>query len=140
VSVVTRALDGLVELGLVARNPGYGHPLRPEYLLLPAGAALVPAAVELMRELERLGAVEPGLKKWSLPVVHALAGGPRRFSELREVLPGVTPRALALALKELATAGLVERAVTTDFPPATVYRLTPAAQPLLGPLGQLSGA
>jgi DNA-binding HxlR family transcriptional regulator len=137
---LTRSLDGLVELGLIARNPGYGHPLRPEYLLLPAGAALVPASVELMRELQRRGATEVGLKKWSMPVVHALAGGPRRFSELREALPEVTPRALALALKDLTAAGLVERTVTTDFPPATVYRPTPAATPLLGPLEHLSRA
>jgi DNA-binding HxlR family transcriptional regulator len=133
-----RALDGLVELGLIARTPGYGHPLRPEYLLLPAGAALVPAAVELMRGLERLEAQDVGLKKWSMPVVHALGTEPRCFSELREHLTGVTPRALALALKDLTAAGLAERTVTVDFPPATVYRLTPAAGQLLDPLERLS--
>ena len=73
-------------------------------------------------------------------VVHALAGGPRRFSELRELLQDVTPRALALALKDLTPAGLVERTVTPDFPPATVYRLTPPAGTLLGPLEQLARA
>ncbi len=26
-------------LGLVIRNPGYGHPLRPEYILTPEGHA-----------------------------------------------------------------------------------------------------
>jgi DNA-binding HxlR family transcriptional regulator len=135
---LARALGELVELRLVVRNPGYGHPLRPEYLVLPAGAALVPASAGLIRELERLGALEPGLKKWSMPVVHALADGPRRFSELRELLPGVTARALTLALKDLVAAGLVERTVTDGFPPSTLYRLTPTADSLLVPLAQLA--
>ena len=32
-------LSNLVDAGLVERNPGYGHPLRPEYLLTPAARA-----------------------------------------------------------------------------------------------------
>ena len=71
-----------------------------------------------------------GLKKWSMPCVLALAGGPRRFSELREILEGVSPRALALALKDLENAGVVDRRVTDDYPPATVYRLTASGRPL----------
>ena len=135
---LVRALRELVELGLIARNEGYGHPLRPEYLVLPAGAELIPAGVELVHALERLDATEPGLKKWSMPVVHALAAGPRRFSELRELLPGVTARALTLALKDLVAVGLVERTVTDGFPPSTLYRLTAAAEPLLAPLDRLA--
>jgi DNA-binding HxlR family transcriptional regulator len=135
-----RALDELVELRLLARNPGYGHPLRPEYLVLPAGAALVPACADLIAALEELGAIELGLNKWSMPVVHALAAGPCRFSELRAGLPGVTARALTLALKDLVAAGLVERTVTEGYPPSTLYRLTPVADPLLGPLDRLAQA
>ena len=45
---------------------------------------------------------ELGLNKWSMPVLAALAGD-RRFSELRDALPGVSPRALTLALKSLPT-------------------------------------
>ena len=32
-STLKRCLNALIDLGLVRRNPGYGHPLRPEYLL-----------------------------------------------------------------------------------------------------------
>ena len=32
-----RTLRSLDHLGLVTRNPGYGHPLRPEYVFTPAG-------------------------------------------------------------------------------------------------------
>ena len=50
----------------------------------------------------------------------------------------MTGRALALALKDLAAAGLVERTVTEDYPPGTVYRLTPRARPLLPILRRLA--
>ena len=71
-----------------------------------------------------------GLKKWSMPAVLALAHGECRYSELRKRLPEVTPRALSLALKDLGAADLVERRVTGDYPPATVYRLRGRARPL----------
>ncbi len=59
-----------------------------------------------------------------MPTLHALGQGSRRFPTLRASLPGATPRALTLALKDLDGAGLVQRRVTDDYPPATVYRLT----------------
>jgi len=65
-----------------------------------------------------------------MPVVFALADGPLRFSELRDRLEAISPRALALALKDLEAAGLVDRRVTGDYPPATIYRLTGTGRPL----------
>jgi DNA-binding HxlR family transcriptional regulator len=62
--------------------------------------------------------------------VFALAEAPLRFSELRERLEGISPRALALALKDLEEAGIVDRRVTDDYPPATMYRLTKRGRPL----------
>jgi DNA-binding HxlR family transcriptional regulator len=116
-----RALDSLLGLGLVARNPGYGHPLRPEYVLTPSGGRVAQRCAKLLaaRDDEIL------LKKWSLPVLAALQE-PARFSELRTDVPGVTPRALALALKDLQSAGLVERRVEDAYPPRTMY--TPTKQ------------
>lgn len=122
---LTRTLAALVSAGLVERNPGYGHPLRPEYILTGAGKRLGPHAVALADALAALELRDVGLRKWSMPVVFALApDGGRRFSELRAALPGSTPRAMTFALKDLAGAGLVERTVTDGFPPGTVYRLT----------------
>jgi DNA-binding HxlR family transcriptional regulator len=116
-----RALDGLIAGRHVARNPGYGHPLRPEYVLTPDGE---PVAKRCERLLRALGdATDVGLKKWSMPVLATLAH-PMRFSELREALPGVTPRALAMALKDLQASGFVERQVFDGYPPTTVYRAT----------------
>jgi DNA-binding HxlR family transcriptional regulator len=122
-----RTLRSLDELGLVTRNPGYGHPLRPEYVFTPAGRRIGPAAAALVRELA--GREDVGLKKWSLPVLAALEE-PRRFSELRAALPEATPRALALALKDLQAAGLVSRRVLGGYPPSTLYEPTAAARPI----------
>jgi DNA-binding HxlR family transcriptional regulator len=125
-----RTLTALIEAGLVMKNPGYGHPLRPEYVLTERGQAVAPACARLMATLDRLDVNDVGLKKWSMPAVLALAEGECRYSELRKRLPGVTPRALTLALKDLGAAELVERRVTPDYPPATVYGLRPKARPL----------
>ena len=122
-----RTLRALEAEGLVTRNPGYGHPLRPEYVFTARGARLGPRARRLLGRLA--GHEEIGLKKWSLPVLAAL-GGPRRFSEIGTALPDASPRALTLALKDLRAAGLVQRTVTDDYPPSVVYQLTPEARPI----------
>jgi DNA-binding HxlR family transcriptional regulator len=136
-----RTLAGLIEGGLVTRNPGYGHPLRPEYVLTPRGLRVAPVCGDLLAGLRELGVEATALKKWSLPVVLALGGpGRRRFSALQQGLPEITARALALALKDLTAASLVDRAVTDGYPPASVYSLTPAGARLLPVLRRLEAA
>jgi DNA-binding HxlR family transcriptional regulator len=120
-----RTLDSLLALDLVRRNPGYGHPLRPEYVLTERGAAVARRCGELLA----LADDEVLLRKWSLPVLAALER-PARFSKLKAALPGVTPRALALALKDLRAAGLVERRIEDAYPPTAIYAATPRAQRL----------
>ena len=114
-----RTLDSLMELGLVARNPGYGHPLRPEYVLTRSGEAAARRCTRLLEAVDE----DVLLRKWSVPVLAVLVH-PARFSELRSGLPGVTARALALALKDLRAAKLVERRVEDAYPPRAVYSVT----------------
>ena len=71
--------------------------------------------------MPRASARETLLRKWSVPVLAELREE-RRFSELRAALPGITPRALALALRDLEAARLVRREVLPTRPPSTVYR------------------
>jgi DNA-binding HxlR family transcriptional regulator len=120
-----RALDSLLALGLVARNPGYGHPLRPEYVLTDQGKRVAQRCAKLLATSED----ELLLRKWSLPVLAAL-GRPARFSELRAAVPGVTPRARARARTELQAADLVERRVEDAYPPRTLYTPTPQGRRL----------
>lgn len=125
-----QTLGALVDGGLVRRNPGYGHPLRPEYLLTERGARVASGCQPLIKTLRRRDLEDVCLRKWSMPLLASLTEGPRRFSELREELERISPRALTLALKELEAAGLVERRVTSDYPPATLYRLSRSGRPL----------
>jgi DNA-binding HxlR family transcriptional regulator len=117
-----QTLRALVDAGLVEPNPGYGHPLRPEYVLTESGRRLAPHCARLVEALRGEGLEDVGLRKWSLAVLFAL-GAERRFGELRGIV-GATPRALSLALKELGSADLVERRVHDGFPPSTTYRAT----------------
>ncbi len=123
-----QTLDALIDAGLVMRNPGYGHPTRPEYLLTDNGRRVAPACARILRELSDAGIEDVVLKKWSMPILLALARE-CRYAELRRTV-GATPRALTLALKELMSRGLVERRVQEGFPPTTTYFLTHGSRTL----------
>jgi len=127
---LTRTLRALIRSGWVRRNPGHGHPMRPEYLPTRRGRRLGWACERLLFELHRHDLEGIALKKWSMPLLHALAGGPRRFSELRRKLGRVTTRALTLAIKDLVTAGLVQRTVSAAYPPAVRYDALGPSRPL----------
>lgn len=64
-------------------------------------------------------------ERWALLVVRELLLGPRRFSDLRQNLAGISPNVLTQRLSDLETAGVVQR--RTLQPPAAcrVYALTP---------------
>src|SRR5215211_4726683 len=76
-----RALDALLELGYARRNPGYGHPLRPEYLVTDAGRRAGAACASVLEA----GDQDLLLRKWSVPTLAELDVD-RRFSELRALL------------------------------------------------------
>lgn len=133
-----QTLDALIEVGLVMRNPGYGHPTRPEYILTEHGRRVAPVCAKVLQELRRHGIEDGVLKKWSMPIVAALPAE-RRYGELRRAV-GATPRALTLALKELVGLGLVERRVHDGFPPSTTYRLTPESRTLRRQVTRLAAA
>lgn len=118
---LSQTLRALIRSGWVRRNPGHGHPMRPEYLPTARGRRLGGACERLLFELRRKHLVGVALKKWSMPVLHALAGGPRRFSELKRTLGPVSARALTLAIRDLVTVGLVHRSVSAATPPEVRY-------------------
>ena len=57
----------------------------------------------IAKALEVIGA------KWTILIVRDLLEGPRRFGELQRSLGGISPRTLALRLKELEHDGILTR-------------------------------
>ena len=123
-------LDDLIAQGYVERNPGYGHPMRPEYILTADGARLAPFSDRLLATVNRMDIEPLAFRKWTMPVTYALGSGSHRFTDLREELPHITPRALTLSLKDMQRAALVRRDVVDDWPPIATYRLDRRAQTL----------
>ncbi|MEV0798095.1 helix-turn-helix domain-containing protein [Kribbella sp. NPDC050281] len=71
------------------------------------------------RALELVG------ERWALLIVRDLLVGPKRYTDLRAGLPKIPTNVLATRLKELESAGLVERRVQPRPSGAIVYELTP---------------
>ncbi|GAA3988018.1 hypothetical protein GCM10022247_03020 [Allokutzneria multivorans] len=63
---------------------------------------------------------------WATLVVRDLLDGPKRFTELRAGLPGISPKTLSARLKRLEETGLVTRTAYAEVPPRVEYELTEA--------------
>lgn len=122
---LSRTFDHVIAAGWVVRNPGHGHPLRPEYLLTAAGRPIAAAAARAMDERSAQGLSPADLGRWTLPLVIGIGGGERRFGDLLGRLAPVTPRALSLTIKQGMAASLVARDLQPEsFPPLPLYALT----------------
>jgi DNA-binding HxlR family transcriptional regulator len=129
----------LITAEFVRRNPGYGHPVRPEYVLCGRGVALGPDCTGLVDVLETVGMEGLCMTKWPLPVLLAVDGREARFGEVSAILLGVSPRALTLALGELVEMGLLDRRVVDSRPPGTRYSAVGLAIELLPTLKRMAG-
>ncbi|MHC5906340.1 winged helix-turn-helix transcriptional regulator [Streptomyces sp. S6] len=69
--------------------------------------------------------------KWSGMVVRCLEAGPRRFTELRVPLRGVTPKVLSETLRAMERDGFLSRTAYDENPPRVEYALTPLGRTLL---------
>jgi DNA-binding HxlR family transcriptional regulator len=63
-------------------------------------------------------------ERWALLVVRELRLGPRRYRDLQEALPGITPAVLSKRLKELEEYGVLQRRELPAPAAAKVYELT----------------
>lgn len=111
-----QSLQHLTEIGLVERNPGHGHPLRPEYRLTPAGHIAAAMAARVRAVTEESDALRLRRRTWTLPIL-AMSGEPRFFAEFRSVLAPITDRALSQALKALDAESWVARRVDPEAYP-----------------------
>ena len=111
-----QSLDHLIGLRLLERNPGHGHPLRPEFRLTAEGA-------EIARIAHRVEALAKGpsernllRRAWSLPVLSA-SREPCYFGEIKARLLPITDRALSQSLKLLEAQRWLQREVETSGRP-----------------------
>lgn len=111
-NALSRTLVRLEALGIMVRNTGYGHPLRPEYMLTDHGKVV---GAECQALLARTGAAQRDiiLKKWSMPCICVARPEGSSFTHLRRTLPAITPRALTLAIGDLTKGEIIETRRTT---------------------------
>jgi len=92
------------------------------------------AAKSAPRSYDQYCAVARGLDvigdRWTLLLVRDLLLGPKRYKDLLSGLPGIGTNLLADRLRELESAGLIERTVLPPPAGSTVYQLTEAGQAL----------
>ncbi|MDQ0324538.1 DNA-binding HxlR family transcriptional regulator [Rhodopseudomonas julia] len=72
--------------------------------------------------------------RWSILILSALAGGPKRFSALARAVPDISKRMLTQTLRRLQSDGFIDRDVQPTVPPQVTYSLTPLGKSLAGPL------
>lgn len=82
---------------------------------------------EEMKRLPELPA-ERALKiiggRWKLVILYHLLGGPKRLSELKRLVPGVSDKVLIQQLREMQKHGLVLRKVSPQLPTRIGYAAT----------------
>jgi DNA-binding HxlR family transcriptional regulator len=99
---------------------------------VPAVYPTPDGCVAIAETLSRIG------DKWTVLVIALLSSGePKRYSELRRELEGISQRMLTLTLKGLEQDGLVTRTMYPTIPPRVDYVLTPLGRKLVLPLQAL---
>lgn len=116
------SLRHLEALGILERNPGHGHPLRPEFRLTVAGQALAPIAHQIESTVRDDNGLILLRKAWTVPIL-AVANQPKVFSEFKRDLTPITDRALSHSLRELNDHKWIERSVNVELhPPRPFYQ------------------
>jgi len=116
-----QSMNHLISMGFLERNPGYGHPLRPEFRLTTLGAS----AADIASKIHSVTAEKDQdllRRAWTLPVL-AVIDRSHNFNEIKRNLQRITDRALSQSLKKMEVRSWVERSVdVTARPPRSIYR------------------
>jgi DNA-binding HxlR family transcriptional regulator len=76
--------------------------------------------------------------KWKTVVLWYLRKEPKRFSELKKLMPDITEKMLSIQLKQLEKDGILSRSVFAEVPPRVEYSLTQEGKTLLPVLEELA--
>lgn len=115
-----QSMDHLIEHGLLEINPGYGHPLRPEFRLTQLGKE----AAAIADKIHRVSSQDDQSllrRAWTLPVLTSLKT-PSHFNDIKRNLHTITDRALSQSLKSMESRDWVHRSVDESArPPRSIY-------------------
>jgi len=115
-----QSVEHLISMELLERNPGYGHPLRPEFRLTQLGVS----AAAIANNIQSVTAEEDQdllRRSWTLPVLTALHR-PSHFNDIKRNLRTITDRALSQSLKTMEVRSWVLRSVDKAArPPRSIY-------------------
>jgi DNA-binding HxlR family transcriptional regulator len=75
--------------------------------------------------------------KWKVLILWHSSEGPRRFGELKRLVPGISEKVLIQQLRQMEADGIVRRKVYHEIPPKVEYSLTPFGESLREALGPL---
>lgn len=102
------------------------------------GAGTLRAGSAFLSDCSAQLAVDVIAGKWSVVVLFALLGGPKRHGELVALSGGISRKVLTQTLRRLQGDGLVDRDVFPGPPPRVEYRLTVLGQTLQEPIAMLT--
>jgi DNA-binding HxlR family transcriptional regulator len=77
--------------------------------------------------------------KWKVLIVWHLSFGPRRFAEIRDLLPGISEKVLTAQLRQLERDGILRRHVIGTAPVRVDYSLSEAGKELIPVLEAMCG-
>jgi DNA-binding HxlR family transcriptional regulator len=107
-------------------------------LVLEHTEVTMPERVHLSGDCRAVSAVLARVgDKWSVLIVMLLGDGPKRFSEIKRAVGGISQRMLTLTLRGLERDGLVSRTVFPTVPPRVDYELTDLGRSLRPPVAAL---
>lgn len=107
------SLEHLVQLKLLERNPGHGHPLRPEFRLTESGLEVAETANRIVMAVPDDKEFAVLRRSWTVPIL-ALTNTPRRFSAIKSDLTTITDRALSTSLYQLEKQEWLRRDINTS--------------------------
>jgi DNA-binding HxlR family transcriptional regulator len=114
------SMSHLVALNLIERNPGHGHPPRPEFRLTVSGHKYAQLAKMIADTFPETHTPALLRRAWSIPIL-AASHAPRRFVEIKGQLPAITDRALSQSLQKLETQQWMARRIDETSHPVRPY-------------------
>lgn len=106
----SQSLAHLIDAGLLERNPGYGHPLRPEFRLTIKGMEAAELADKILFQTPNQNANAILRRTWVVPILGVI-DKPTSFGGIKRAVGSISDRALSQTIQLLETESWVHRQI-----------------------------